>query len=284
MGEDPSGLRIKSAFNAFARVGFVEERLTNGGDRTGPSLLQILSRFGYRSLVVNYLLATPPEEINGVFLAPGSPALEEAVAPLRTVSMEDLRGVKKQLLVEYELAADDFARSAAVTLGLLRADRFDLATFYTSWPDWFNHLMSIEDYESVLAGRFENGVPAALLLAYERIYALVGHLRGLEPEANIIMVSDHGVGWATGTGAGTATRVRLPGHLRCARAGRAGPGARAHPDDVRSSPYRPRVLWRTPGARHAGALSERPVRRRPHRPRAGILRSGERQPAPRQRQ
>jgi hypothetical protein len=145
-------------------------------------------------LVVNYLMARPPDEVNGVFLAPGSPALEEAMAPLRTVSLADLRGVKKQVLVEYELAADEFARSSTVAAGLLHAEPFDIVTFYANWPDWFNHLMSLEDYENVLAGRFDRGVPAALILAYERIDAFIGQLRAQAPEANIVIVSDHGVG------------------------------------------------------------------------------------------
>jgi hypothetical protein len=190
----PPGFGIKSGFNALSRVGLVEEHLTNGAERRGPSLWQILSHFGYRSLVVNYLLANPPEEINGVFLAPGSPALQEAVVPLRAVSVGDLRGVKKQVLIEYELAVDEFARSAAVTLGILRAEHFDFVTFYTSWPDWFNHFMSLEDYDRVRAGHFEDGVPAALILAYERIDAFIGHVRSEEPDANIVLVSDHGVG------------------------------------------------------------------------------------------
>lgn len=190
----PPGFGIKSTINTLTRVGLVEERLTDGRDRRGPSFWQILSHFGYRSLVVNYLMAHPPEEINGIFLGPGSPALEEAAAPLRTVSLRHLRGLKKQLLVEYELAADEFARSAAVTIGLVRAEGFDLGTFYTSWPDWFNHLMSLEDYENVLAGRFERGVPAALIQAYERLDDLIGQLRSAKPDANILIVSDHGVG------------------------------------------------------------------------------------------
>ncbi len=190
----PPGFGIKSTLNALTRLGVIEERVTDSRDRRGPSLWQVLSHFGYRSLVVNYLMARPPDEINGVFLAPGSPALEEAIAPLRTVSLADLRGVKKQVLVEYELAADEFSRSSTVTAGLLEAEPFDVVTFYASWPDWFNHLMSLEDYENVLAGRFESGVPAALILAYERIDAFVGELRAQAPSANILVVSDHGVG------------------------------------------------------------------------------------------
>jgi hypothetical protein len=190
----PPGFGVKSVLNALTRIGVVDERVTDSRDRKGPSLWQVLSHFGYRSLVVNYLMARPPDEINGVFLAPGSPALEEAVAPLRTVSLADLRGVKKQVLVEYELAADEFTRSSTVTAGLLQAEPFDVVTFYASWPDWFNHLMSLEDYENVLAGRFDRGVPAALLLAYERMDAFVGELRGQMPQANILVISDHGVG------------------------------------------------------------------------------------------
>ena len=67
-------------------------------------------------------------------------------------------------------------------------------TFYSAWPDWFNHLMSLEDYENVLAGRFDTGVPAALMLAYERMDGFVGQLRAQAPEANIMILSDHGVG------------------------------------------------------------------------------------------
>ena len=105
----PAGFGIKTTINALTWIGLVEERVTDSRDRRGPSLWQVLSHFGYRSLIVNYLIARPPDEIDGVFLAPGSPALEEAMAPLRTVSLADLRGVKKQVLVEYELAADEFA-------------------------------------------------------------------------------------------------------------------------------------------------------------------------------
>jgi predicted AlkP superfamily phosphohydrolase/phosphomutase len=172
----------------------VQERLTDGRDRHGPSVWQILSRFGRRSLVVNYQIGSPPEEINGVFLTPGSPVMEEVTAPLRTVSLRRLPGLTRQIRVDFEVAEEEFARSAAVTGGLLTSDSFDLVTFYTSWPDWFNHLMSLQDYKDALDGRFEAGFPAVLLGAYERIDDFVGQLRSIAPNANLIVLSDHGVG------------------------------------------------------------------------------------------
>lgn len=190
----PPGFGIKSTFNLLTRIGIVEERLTDGRDRRGPSLWQILSRFDYRNLVINYQIGNPAEEIKGIFLMPGSAVLEETTAALRTVSLGPLRGVNRQIRVDFELTADDFARSAAVTLGILRSESFDLVTFYTSWPDWFNHLMSLEDYDNVLAGHFEKGFPAALIKAYERLDDLVGRLRTAQPAANILIISDHGVG------------------------------------------------------------------------------------------
>jgi predicted AlkP superfamily phosphohydrolase/phosphomutase len=84
-------------------------------------------------------------------------------------------------------------RSPGSRLELTRRERFDLVTFYTWWPDAFNHAMSVADYDEIAAGRSSSGCPAAFLSAYEKLDAFVAALRAAIPDADLILLSDHGV-------------------------------------------------------------------------------------------
>jgi hypothetical protein len=65
----PAGLGVSAVIGALGRIGLLRGKLVDGRDRRGPSLWQILSRSGRRSLVVNYMTSYPSERIDGVFLS-----------------------------------------------------------------------------------------------------------------------------------------------------------------------------------------------------------------------
>lgn len=190
----PPGFGIKSSFNALTSTGLVEQRLADGRDRRGPSVWQILSAFGYRSLVVNYQVAQPPERINGIFLLPGASSLTEALGASASIPVGHLSGLSPKVRIELALAEVEFSRQIAVVAGLMKTESFDLVTFYTPWTDSFNHMMSVADYERAVEGQFDESTRAALIACYASIDRLVEQVRAAQPEANIIIVSDHGVG------------------------------------------------------------------------------------------
>ena len=63
------GLAVKSIFRGLEAIGLVSQRVVTGADRNGPSLWQILSAHGLRSIVINYMISWPAEEIEGIFIS-----------------------------------------------------------------------------------------------------------------------------------------------------------------------------------------------------------------------
>lgn len=121
--------------------------------------------------------------------------------------MGHLRGVAPKTRIEFSLAEEDFARQADVVVVLMKAESFDVITFYTSWPDWFSHVMSLEDYDRAVEARFHEGIQAALMRCYANLDHLLERIRAARPDANIILLSDHGVG------TGYKLRRRIIQHL-----------------------------------------------------------------------
>jgi hypothetical protein len=221
----PAGFGINAVLAGLEYTGLVRARFVDGRDRRGPSVWQILSRHGRRSLVVNYMTSYPAERINGVFLSQfiyhvsGSGATpsgfqypegflahaglelapqhvsDASASPAAIHDSESEPGTRGSSgAVGVERADErEFDALASVTLELMRRERFDLVTFYTPWPDAFNHSMSVADYDEIVSGRFMSSRPAAFLLAYQKLDAFAAALRALAPDANVILLSDHGV-------------------------------------------------------------------------------------------
>jgi hypothetical protein len=207
----PPGFAIKTAFSGLARVGLVHERLVDGRDRSGPSIWQILSSFGLRSLVVNFPVSYPAEIVNGVFVA--SNAYQAATAasegPDMAAALAAFSSPPTWLAAAVERVQpqpsrpDDPIDLAWKELGFLRAlaklalDRdgpFDFITFYTPLIDGFNHRLSPSEYESMRAGHFGDPLPARYLAALTEIDATLHALRRSLPQATaVLLMSDHGV-------------------------------------------------------------------------------------------
>lgn len=208
LGVVPPGFAVKSiVLRGLSAAGRLQARNLTGRDRSGPSVFQILSRYGRRSLVVNYMMSFPAEKIDGAFLseyvydarlaaarsgkplAPGyvypSGLLEGALAGI------EARPAASRDVLERDERAFDY--TSGVALALLERERFDLIVFYTPWPDAFNHRLSYDEYRGILGGRFDAGLPQRLLETYARLDRFLGDVRARLPQADLVVVSDHGV-------------------------------------------------------------------------------------------
>lgn len=202
-------------------LGLVENRLATGADRKGPSLWQILSHHNHSNLVVNYMGSFPAERINGVFLAGyayelmltesgkkgkggGSMKPDGRVAGKAAEGVDYPVGLLAREYSHIRPAATgpldatsrherEFDYFAALTLEILKGHSFDFVTFYTWVTDSFNHGLSVAEYEAILQGRFESPLTRRFLEIYEKIDAFLAELRRVRPDANLIIVSDHGV-------------------------------------------------------------------------------------------
>jgi hypothetical protein len=239
LGAVPAGFAAKSiVFHGLAAVGGLRSRTLTGSDRQGPSVFQIASQYGRRSLVVGYLMSFPAEKIDGAFLseyvydarlkagedvsriAPGyayPPAL--LAGPLGQVP-----AVAPKTPEVFEKDERRFEYTSSLMLRLLEEQQFDLVVFYTPWPDIFNHRLSHSEYQQMLAGRYEGAWPTRFVATYEKLDAFLGTLVKRLPEAHFLVLSDHGVAPVYSvTKAVSGSRVRfleptdesaLPSHLR----------------------------------------------------------------------
>lgn len=209
----PPGFGVKSVMAGLRRLGLVTERVANGLDRRGPSIWQLLSAHDLNSIVVNYMVSWPAEQIKGVFISQyfyhrsvNLPKVQPtAISPavnLPSFGFEQPRGVVEQLgptppkdasALPTELGEAEFEYMSEIALLLAQRESFDLMTFYTHWPDTFNHAMAPADYESALSGEFSTEVSGELLMCLERIDRFLKELQQRAKGANFIVVSDHGV-------------------------------------------------------------------------------------------
>jgi predicted AlkP superfamily phosphohydrolase/phosphomutase len=207
----PSEFAVWRVVKVLHKLGLAESRLVTGVDRQGPSVWQILSRHNYRNLVVNYLVSFPAEKINGVFLAghvyeavllrgdatgTDSGATNGFVYPVGLLdrSYGDIKPVAEGPRDVISIEEREFNYLAPLTLEILKGSSFHFVTFYTAWPDSFNHEISVEDYEMMLAGRYDRPLTRRFLDVYERIDDFLADIRRSMPDANLMLVSDHGVG------------------------------------------------------------------------------------------
>ena len=187
--------------------------MANGLDRRGPSIWQLLSAHDLSSVVVNYMVSWPAEEVRGVFisqylyhrdvdLSEIQPTAISPVLQLPSFGFEHPQGVVDRLgptpsqkapSVRTKLGEAEFEYVAEIALLLAREEAFDLMSFYTHWPDTFNHTITPRDYESALSGSFSTRVSRELLACLARIDRFLGELHQRVEAVNFIVVSDHGV-------------------------------------------------------------------------------------------
>jgi hypothetical protein len=224
----PPGFGLKSALSSLERVGLMQTRLVDGRDRRGPSVWQILSRFGVRSLILNYPISYPAERVNGVFVSSNAyhAALVGLDSPSRLPALgghaypdgffaSSLGSVHPERARPNDVL--DVARKEFDYLSLLAEHAlgsegpFDFVTFYTPVIDPFNHRLSLQEYQAMLDGRFDGPLAGRLLGTLEAIDSLLERLRALMPSGTrLLLVSDHGV--TTGFRKG---RVILQHRLDC---------------------------------------------------------------------
>ena len=209
----PLEFAVWPTVGVLRQLGLVESRLAMGTDRHGPSMWQILSRHNYRNLVVNYMTSFPAEKINGVFLAEhayvamaesgaeksrtaANGATEGMVYPVGFLEREysHIRPAARGPQDPTSRHEREFDYLAPLTLEILKRNSFDFITFYTWLTDSFNHGLSVEDYDAMIEGRFDRPMARRFLDVYDKIDDFVAELRRLRPHANLMIVSDHGVG------------------------------------------------------------------------------------------
>lgn len=211
----PQSLGVKSIFRGLETVGLVQTRVTTGEDRVGPSLWQILSHYGYSSLVANYMMSFPAERIEGVFL---SDHVFHSVVKIDTVKTTEIspewklpsqgfeypEGVLSGVGIRAEkvsideediirFAEAEFDYLSKVSLSLMASRPYDLVVFYTPFPDSLNHLLSVEDYHDILEADFSGEGSARFARVYAKLDRYLGQVFEAVPNANVILLSDHGV-------------------------------------------------------------------------------------------
>jgi arylsulfatase A-like enzyme len=117
-----------------------------------------------------------------------------------------------------------FDYTAMLLMSLLDQGHYDLVAFYSPGTDVFNHRLSHAQYRQMSEGRFEGALPAQFAATYEKLDGFLATLIKRLPEANFLVLSDHGVAPIYSvTKAISGSRVRyleradeaaLPGHLR----------------------------------------------------------------------
>ncbi len=215
----PRGFGLSLLWAGMNASGLITNHMTTGADRRGPSVWQILSRFGYRSLVVNYMLSWPAERIKGAFLSQYIYHQQSSVEPNASIEVSPTAPTSKSgfeyppgIFLKYgpdqgekaaETAAEadtpiflserefDFLETTAIRI--LQQDRFHFVTFYTHWPDTFNHSMSVEDYRQMIHGDFSSDIPQKMLRCYRKLDRFIGEICEVVGDSNVIVISDHGV-------------------------------------------------------------------------------------------
>jgi len=203
----PPAFGVKRVLVGLKQMDLVRGRFTNGRDRRVPSVWQILSAYGRTTLTANYLGTYPAEMVEGAFLAPGLFHLvgHGGIDPLQGLNgyefpaglVRDLGIVPSKVSASaadvIESGEEEFDYVAELVLASVREHRFDLVTVYTHWTDTFNHVLRLEELAAMKGGRFEGEVPARLLGAYRKLDVFVGRIRAALPDANLLLMSDHGV-------------------------------------------------------------------------------------------
>ena len=200
----PPGFGIKAMFEIGQARHLCSSRLIDGRDRRSPSIWQVLSTAGYKSLTVNFVQSFPAEIVNGVFVAwraptkvirlaqAGDPTAEGLVYPpnlpadLKSFLQSRHESEARPLEAELQALMD-------VTLAALQLDTYDLITVYSDWPDAFGHTFTLAEFDAAAQGDFNSGRPAAYLRFLRMTDRFIGALLAAVPDANLLVISDHGV-------------------------------------------------------------------------------------------
>lgn len=200
----PWGFCVKTILNQWERARVISSRPTRNTDRRAVAFWQVLSHYGRRCLIVNYLLTYPADIINGVLIANG--ALDAAIPgvdprelagyihPLRAHEVVPRRPRERpaSVLDVLETGLRQLVDLQTLVSTLARQGPFDVVVVYTPAPDAFNHTMSPEDYEALEDGRYDEGLPRKFIHAYVRIDSFLGGIRRQFPDSTFLVLSDHG--------------------------------------------------------------------------------------------
>jgi hypothetical protein len=199
----PPNLGAQRVF-ATLRPPLMTTRATNAAQRPGASVWQVLSRAGRRSLVVNWLGSFPAEKVDGIVLAGDvyDAKLDAVRAGTDLAGYEYPPGSFDRLHGPFAprrpppgLRADEpmFDSLERLTLRALDAEPFDFVAFFTHWTDAPNHHLGVAEWRRLLEGDFASARGQDILHIYRRLDRFLGALRERRPEANFVVLSDHGV-------------------------------------------------------------------------------------------
>jgi hypothetical protein len=206
----PAGFGIKSIFNGLKRAGVIRTRPMLSTDRRQVALWQVLSYYGRSTFLVNYFNTYPADLTSGASFASGfltafhtHPAKAAASGYVHPESWVDVLPARRPAASRRTGApsardvlvfdSSSFEELESVFFKGMQRQPFEFAAFYTSWTDGFNHALSPAEYDAILEGRFETPLTREFVLTYKRIDAFLLELRRSQPDADIVIVSDHGV-------------------------------------------------------------------------------------------
>jgi predicted AlkP superfamily phosphohydrolase/phosphomutase len=185
----------------FFRTDTCVKRIVNSRNRKVPAIWKFLTDEGKRSIIVNVPGTYPPDKINGVMitgLLTPSPSsnftypkeLKKALTPdklgsyvLEQVAVDD---IPKNLTARYapEKLADQINEMTSshgrVTMNLMKMDDWDFTMVVFRGTDDVQHL---------LWDRMD-----LILSCYQKADEHIGHMMKEYPDANFVIVSDHGFG------------------------------------------------------------------------------------------
>lgn len=192
-------------------------RFVNAGDRASPTVWSLLSRARKRVCVLGLPATYPPEEINGILVSgfdtPVTTRADDSFVFPRSAArlIRELGGFPFADFQEFKVnrrwyakARDSLLRSvsrkAELAKQILRRERWDCFMVVFGESDTASHhFWHFADPESPLYDRQGADVFGDTVAeVYSALDEALGVLLAVAPEANLLLVSDHGFGGSSG--------------------------------------------------------------------------------------
>jgi predicted AlkP superfamily phosphohydrolase/phosphomutase len=242
-GKNPGGHGV---FDFFERVpGRYGVRFVNANSRRSRTLWRMLSEGGRRVTVIGFPVTYPPEPINGLMIsgfdAPGIGAKADRTCFYPAAFYEELRRevgdyvitpTVDMLRVEQNpgegigAILETIERKVRSALYVQARERWDCLAFMLIESDFAGH--RYWKYYDPASPQYRAGAPEQLREGLPRVYAAIdqalGRVMAADPEAGVLIFSDHGFGGASTKAVFLNRFLEQQGMLKFA-AGAAGGGA-----------------------------------------------------------
>ncbi len=215
-GKNPGGHGV---FDFFERVpGRYGVRFVNANSRRSRTLWRMLSEAGRRVSVIGFPVTYPPEPINGVMIsgfdAPGIGARADRSCFYPASFYDELRGAVGDYIITPTVdmlrahedpsegigaILDTIERKVRTALYTQARERWDCFAFMLIESDFTGH--RYWKYYDPNSPQYDAGAPEELRRGLPRVYAAIdqalGRVMAADPEAGVLIFSDHGFGGAS---------------------------------------------------------------------------------------